>query len=120
METMQFRGYVFPHNPQSIAVSGAEHLAVHFYPGVGEVAQDLGRRARVVRCSGSFFGASAQLALAQLKKFQSACGDGGSGMLYLPGMEPFMARLQEFAFEAQGDGRIIPYTMIFLESQVSP
>ncbi len=37
-------------------------------------------------------------------------------MLYLPGVEPFSARLSDIAFDLTGDGRVVPYTMRFMEA----
>ena len=118
VETMQFRDFIFPHNPRSITVSQGEELAAHFCPGRGDVVQYLGPRARTVRCQGSFFGDSFTQAAAQLRAFRRKAGDGERGMLLVPGMAPFLAHLKELAFDATGDGKIIPYTMVFVEAGV--
>ena len=117
MDKMQFRGFVFPHNPQSITVSSSAQVAAYFCPGLGEYTQDMGRRGRTVRCGGCFFGENAAQALAQLSRFRQEADGGRTGMLYLPGVEPFMATLREFVFEEQGDGCILPYTMVFAEAE---
>lgn len=67
----------------------------------------------MVTCSGSFWGPSFSEAIKELIEFRQR-GD-SVGMLYLPGIAPFPARLRELAFDAEGDGRIIPYTMSFIE-----
>lgn len=118
-DTMQFRDFIFRHNPQTIAVSCAANVVPHFCPGKGDVVQNLGRRGRIVRCSGSFFGTSFREAMAQLTEFRQKTNETTGGMLFIPGVEPFMAQLREFAFDAQGDGRIIGYTMVFVEAQVA-
>lgn len=112
--TMQFRGYVFTTNPEKISVGETRNVARHFCPGKAEISQDMGKKARVVTCTGSFWGESFSDAMRELLKFREQ-GD-GVGMLYLPGMPPFAARLVELAFDAQGDGRIIPYSMRFIEA----
>jgi len=116
VETMQFRDFLFPHNPHTITVRQPEGLVGHFCPGKGDVLQHLGARARTVRCQGSFFGATYTQALAQLRAFRQKTQDSRRGMLLVPGMEPLLAYLSEFAFNAQGDGKIIPYTMVFTEA----
>lgn len=126
VNTMQFRGYVFPTNPEKISVGETRNIVRHFCSGNTEISQDLGKKARIVTCSGSFWGDSFSDAMRELLRFReqsegNPCGGsnpsvGGVGMLYIPGMPPFPARLAELAFDAQGDGRIIPYTMKFIEA----
>lgn len=94
-------------------MSDSRNIVSHFCPGKAEISQDLGKNARAVTCSGSFWGYSFSEAMNQLLEFRKRSD--GVGMLYLPGVAPFPARLCELAFDAQGDGRIIPYTMRFLE-----
>lgn len=114
--TMQFRDYMFPNNPQSIAVTQGAGAVTLFCPGKGEVVQNLGGNARVVRCTGSFFGECYAEAAAQLEQFRRKAERDEAGTLFLPGVEPFQAHLRELVFEATGDGRIIPYTMVFVEA----
>ncbi len=113
MSNTQFRDYIFRHNPAKIAVSDPRAVVSHFCPGGAEVTQELGLRPRTVVCSGSFFGDSLSEAMGQLIEFRQKSS--GAGMLYLPGLPPFSARLLELAFDAEGDGRIILYTMKFIE-----
>ncbi len=114
MGNTQFRDYVFRHNPAKITVSDPRAVVSHFCPGGPEVAQDLGTRPRTVVCSGSFFGESLGEAMGQLIEFRQ--NSFGPGMLYLPGVPPFPARLLELDFDAEGDGRIILYTIKFIET----
>lgn len=116
VETMQFRDFIFRHNPERITVYQPSEIAAHFCPGWGEVTQRLGGKARTVRCQGSFFGVTFQEAMSQLQAFRAATADGKRGMLLVPGLAPFMAFLRELTFDAQGDGRIIPFTMVFVEA----
>lgn len=120
VNTMQFRGFVFSTNPEKISVNEEWNVVRHFCPGKAEISQDLGKKARVVTCSGSFWGASFSETMRELSRFREESGGslsgGNVGMLYIPGMPPFTARLTELAFDAQGDGRIIPYTMKFIEA----
>lgn len=117
MDVLQYRDFVFPHNPASIKVTGTDQVATHFRPGQGDAVQRLGRRARRVTCSGSFFSATFRQTLAQLESLrQKAAGD-QPGLLFLPGMEPFPAYLEQFVFDAKGDGKVISYTIVFVEAQ---
>jgi len=115
--TMQFRSFTFPHNPQSITIRAGNRVVVHLCPGQREVAQNLGTECRTVTCRGSFFGASYAEAASQLEGFKSAAGAGQAGLLFIPGLAPIFAHLQSFAVEASGDGRILPYTMVFVEDR---
>lgn len=114
MFSMQFRDFMFKTNPEKISVSDSKNVVSHFCPGKAEITQDMGKKARVVVLSGSFWGDSFSEAMSQLLDFRAKSGD--VGMLFLPGLPPFPARLTELAFDARGDGRIIPYTMRFLEA----
>lgn len=113
MGTMQFKDYIFRHNPARITVSEAKAVVTHVCPGGGEISQELGRKARIILCSGSFFGTTMAHAMSQLTAFRQKAT--GEGMLYLPGIPPFSARLLELVFDAEGDGRVILYTMKFTE-----
>lgn len=115
MTTMQFKDFIFRHNPERISVGDSRRIVSHFCPGAAEITQNLGQNARAVTCAGCFFGDNFSEALAQLLEFRQK-SDGETGMLYLPGLPPFPAKLVELAFEATGDGRVIPYTMRFLEA----
>jgi len=114
IDNMQFRDFIFKHNPEKISVSDAQNVVTHFCPGKTEITQDMGKKARIVTCFGSFWGDSYSAAMRELLEFRQKSA--GVGMLYLPGIPPFSARLSELSFDAQGDGRIIPYTMRFVEA----
>ena len=115
MNHMQFRDYIFDHNPGSITLRERERTVTHVRPGTGDASQYLGTQGRTVTCKGAFFGTSYGEAASSLQRFRAAACGGATGLLFLPGMEPFPGRLNDFAFEAQGDGCIIPYTMVFDE-----
>ena len=115
---MQFRDFVFRNNPHTITISDAANLAVHFCPGRGEIVQNMGPHARRVECKGCFFGDTMREAMAQLVQFRQKTQDAQAGMLFVPGLEPFLAQLRELVFEEQGDGRIIGYNMVFVEAKV--
>lgn len=119
-DTMQYRDFIFRHNPQTITVTRRDGAVIHFCPGRGEVVQQLGGRCRTVKCQGSFFGDSFGEAVGQLEQFRQKADRAEAGTLFLPGIAPFPAYLQELCYEASGDGKIIPYTMTFIEAEVAP
>jgi hypothetical protein len=79
----------------------------------------MGARARTVRCEGCFLGRDAADALAQAAALRQKCRDGEAGTLFVPGMEPMQALMKEIVLEASGEGRIIPYCIVFMEQDVT-
>ena len=118
MVTMQFRDFTFPHNPQSITIRAGNRVLAHLCPGSREITQNLGNESRIVTCRGSFFGGGYTEAALQLERFRAASSLGQAGLLFIPGLSPMLAHLREFVVEASGDGRILPYTMIFVEVRI--
>jgi hypothetical protein len=115
---MQFRDFVFPHNPQSIIIRAGNRVVTYLCPGRGEASQNLGGENRVVTCKGAFFGRSYTEAASQLERFRSASAGERPGLLFIPGLPPMHVYLRELTVEASGDGQILPYTMIFAEGGV--
>ena len=118
MSRMQFRDFIFPHNPARILLEKAGHHAVFFCPGQGEVVQHMGPGRRQVRCVGDFVCPTPAESAALIADFEAKAADGRPGVLALPGMAPILAVLAEHTFQARGDGRVTPYTMRFLEAGV--
>ena len=116
MQKMQFRDFIFPHNPATILVERLGRHASFFCPGHGEIVQTLGAGRRQVRCTGDFVCASAGESVALTASFEEQCADGKPGVLLLPGRAPMIAVLAEHSFQARGDGRVTPYFMRFLEA----
>ena len=116
---MQYGGFVFRHNPETISVSDKNRVVTHLCPGLGDRSQNLGTLAREVVCSGCFWGDSIIDAMSQLISFRKAAADSKAAILFLPGLAPMRASLKELAFDCRGDGRLIAYTMRFVED-VSP
>ena len=116
MQTMQFRDFLFPHNPAAITVERLGRQAAFFCPGHGEVVQTLSEGRRQVRCQGDFVCSSAGETAALIASFEQKAADGKPGVLVLPGMAPMIAVLAEHSFQARGDGRAAPYTMRFVQA----
>lgn len=117
MDTMQFRDYIFRHNPQSVTITDGEAVVRHLCPGAGTYIQGLGKQARTVKCCGCFLGDTPEEAFALAAEFRQKTSASQAGMLFVPGLSPFPARLREFVLDAQGDGRALPYTITFLEQE---
>ena len=116
MDKMQFKEFFFPHNPASIVIERVGRRAVFLCPGHGEVVQPLYGGRRQIRCTGDFVCASAAESAALIAEFESKAVQVTPGVLVLPGMEPMTCLLAEHSFQARGDGRVIPYTMRFVEA----
>ena len=78
---MQYKGFVWPNNPETYTLS-CEHLtAVHKLPFGGFSVQDLGKTATVLRGEGEFFGPSAY---AHFCALEAVFAEKGSGVLLHP------------------------------------
>ena len=116
MQKMQFKDFFFPHNPASITIERLGRQAVFLCPGYGEIVQPLFEGRRQVRCAGDFVCVSAAESAALIAEFEAKVAEHTPGVLVLPGMEPLVCLLAEYAFQARGDGRVTPYTMRFVEA----
>lgn len=114
MDNVQFRDYIFEHNPAVITVEEGAQAVSHPRPEAGDYLQVQGPKGRTVTCKGAFLGGDCAEASAKLADFRAAAGE-QTGILFLPGREPFPAVLTHLASESSGDGRILPYTMVFRE-----
>lgn len=110
---MQFHNYIFSHNPSEITVKNSNKIITHFCPGMGEFSDNLGMLVQNVECLGNFLGDNYNMALLQLNKFIAVAQNTQAGLLYIPGLAPFMAYVSEFVYKAQGSGRIISYNIKF-------
>lgn len=119
METMQFKNFIFPHNPASITVERPGRHAVFFRPGHGEVVQALGPGVKQVRCTGSFLTPTPAQTAALVAEFEEKTADSTPGILLLPGLGGMEAVLTKLRWEAVGEGREVPYTMRFLQAEVT-
>lgn len=116
MELMQYKEFVFPHNPASITVEAPGRHALQFCPGYGELTQSLGPGVRRIRCRGSFLGHTPQAAAALVGEFGEKTAHRAPGVLVVPGFGVITAFLVSFTWEATGAGNAIPYEMQFLEA----
>lgn len=115
MTNLQFGTYVFEHNPRKISMGFESAVAAQLLPSWGVISQNMGARCRLVRCEGEVFAATPDGAAAKLAELSALCVS-TAAMLYLPTGERFSAYLLRFGYAAQGDGRVITYTMEFTEA----
>ena len=110
---MQFGEYLFPHNPKTIQMEAVHRAAELFFPQMGSRVQPLGPQCRRITCKGELFSQSASKTLKELQALSQMAGQVKT--LFLPTGEAFSALLEQFSYTAQGDGRIIAYSAVFLE-----
>lgn len=115
MTKLQYGTFTFENNPRRIELSGSNAIAAHTLPFHGTVSQNLGPRGRAARCSGEVFAQDAASALEKLAALRAACSGVGAAQLTLPTGDTFLAFVSRFAYTAQGDGRVLAYTIDFVE-----
>lgn len=79
--TMQFKSFIWPHNPNTFQSHLKRETVVLKYPGGGYTIQDLGTGGRTLEGKGEFFGTNAYNDFRRLA--QVFCED-GAGVLYHP------------------------------------
>ena len=115
MDRMQFGDYLFPHNPHTIQVETAQKAAELFLPRLGGRIQPLGPQCRRITCKGELFSDSPQKTGKALASLAHAAGSGEVKTLFLPTGEALFALFERLTYTADGDGRVIAYTAVFLE-----
>lgn len=109
---MQFKDYVFSHNPSKFEIINDRRLTQYISPLVCDVVQDLGLRARIVKGSGEFFGTDC---MEQFMKLYSLYRKSGSGKLILPTGTNFYAYFKELELVGEAGPFSIKYSFCFLE-----
>lgn len=109
---MSYRGYVWPGNPETVKVERGRSTVELKIPGSVSAVQDNGTAPRRVSGSGRFTGTGCGEEFSQLC---AAFDEGGSGMLRLPGMEPFPAVFASLAMKGEPGPDGVGYEFVFLE-----
>lgn len=78
---MRFKGFTWPHNPETYAVEHRRRMAVHPVPFGGCVMQELGGSYRVLKGEGVFAGGDAY---ARFRELAEVFREGGPGLLIHP------------------------------------
>lgn len=79
--TMQFKDFIWPHNPSTFTSQLKQQTVLLKHPGGGYTLQDLGAGGRTFEGNGEFYGSNAYNDFRRLAKV--FC-EGGAGMLYHP------------------------------------
>lgn len=110
--SMRFCGYTLRHNPKSIEVTDKRNLSELETPYGGSLLQDMGNGLKTVTGIGEFFGNGC---MRQYKELQLLLRSGKSGLLSLPGYEPFFARFALLELTQPPAEDFISYRFVFLE-----
>lgn len=114
MTKLKFRSYVFPHNPKKLTVEYSKNLKVFRPPLKTAVIQNLGDDFRVVKGVGEFYGDDA---FVQFIKLSDEFGSPGTGILTLPGFDPFYAEFRSLSLNGEAGEGVIGYSFEFWEIQ---
>jgi len=114
LQLMKFKSFQWSHNPAKLNVTSERNIRELRMPFLGGVLQDCGSKKRVITGEGEFNGSNCLLDYQQLSALFSA---GGSGLLSLPGVEPFMATLVSLELIGNAQPNCIAYRFVFWEDQ---
>ena len=110
---MQYKGYVWPHNPKTYTIRYQRQVAVHKIPFGRYTMQDLGLTRRVMTGEGEFFGPKAY---EEFKKLSSVFYEGGPGTLIHPVWQSSQAYLVELSLAQEPRKDYVRYTFTFWET----
>lgn len=110
---MQYKGYVWPHNPRTYTISYERKVAVHKVPFGRYAMQDLGLAGRVMRGEGEFFGENAY---EEFKKLASVFYQNGPGTLLHPVWQSSQAYFVELSLAQEPRKDYVRYTFAFWEN----
>ena len=109
---MQYKDYIWPHNPKTYTISYERKVAVHKVPFGRYVMQDLGLGRRVMRGEGEFYGDGAY---GEFKKLASVFYYGGPGTLIHPVWQSANAYFVELSLAQEPRKDYVKYTFTFWE-----
>lgn len=109
---MQYKGYVWPHNPRTYAIRYERKVALHKIPFGRYAMQDLGLTRRVMTGEGEFWGPDAY---DQFKKLASVFYQGGPGVLVHPVWQSAKAYFVDLSLAQEPRKDYVRYTFTFWE-----
>lgn len=111
--SMRYCGVSLQHNPKSIEVTDKRNLNELETP-YGSLLQDMGNGLKTVTGTGEFFGRDC---VRQYKELQLLLHKGKTGLLSLPGYEPFFARFTMLELTQPPADDFLSYRFVFLEER---
>ena len=113
---MQYKGFVWPNNPETCSLS-CEHLtAVHKLPLGSFAVQDLGKTASVLRGEGEFFGPDANRNFCEL---EAVFAEKGSGVLLHPVWSGHRVFFTKLSLTQQPRRDYVAYSFEFCEDDAA-
>lgn len=113
---MRFRDYVWPNNPETIQIERLKTVGSFPIPHEGRTLQDMGGRGRRVTGSGRFLGEDC---LAEFSRLSEAFATEGSGLLRIPGNQPFQAVFSSLTMRGGAGPDCVAYAFVFEEDTLA-
>lgn len=113
---MSYKNYTWPHNPAEISVEETKNLKEFNIPFFNNVLQNYGRKKRIVKGKGEFFGEDC---IEQFQKLRELYAQEGIGYLKLPNMTPFLAVFYALEMLGSSSSNTVEYAFEFWE-EIAP
>lgn len=114
LQMMKFKNFQWPQNPAELHAARERNIRELRIPFMGGILQDYGRKKRVITGAGEFNGSRC---LSEYQQLEALFAAGGSGLLSLPGAEPFMATLVSLEKIEKPMPNCVTYRFVFWEDQ---
>lgn len=111
-DRMSFKGFIFTNNPSVIKIKHRVKLVRNSVPFGVDNTRSFGRKACEISGEGDLVGKDCAEQFAKLRKVFFS---GGSGLLLLPGLEPFYAFFESFELLEEPSDELIRYSFAFCE-----
>lgn len=112
MRTMQYKEFLWPHNPAQIEVNAVRDIKQIPLPYWGNALQDFGGKPRVITGQGECFGEGY---LRQYEALRALFEAGGAGVLLIPGMAPLYALFARLTVREAAEPEVLRYSFEFVE-----
>lgn len=111
-DKMSYKDFVFMINPNIIRIKHSAKIVSNSVPFGTDDTKDLGRKACKINGSGEFIGSDC---MEQFAKLRGVFLRGGSGLLLLPGFEPFYAFFESLELLEEISDKLVRYSFSFCE-----
>lgn len=112
LDKMSYKGYSFATNPSFIKIKNRTRVTKNLVPFQAENTVSFGRKACEISGEGELIGYDCEKQFAEIRKIFLS---GGSGLLLLPGIEPFYAFFESFELLDEPSDSLIKYSFSFCE-----